>query len=58
MQILASGVYEKGGERTRLTQKRLVALASTMQKVTELMLKSEKKQEISSAVENQESAME
>lgn len=58
MHIMTSGVYEKCEVRTRLTQKQRVALASTMQKVTELMLKNEKKQEKNSAAENQASAME
>lgn len=37
-QIMSSGVYEKNGERIKLTQKQRVALASTLQKVSEFML--------------------
>jgi len=40
-QIMASGIYEKDGEKIRLTQKQRVALASTLQKVSEIMLGNE-----------------
>ena len=36
--IMASGVYESGGERIRLTQKQRVALASMLEKVSEIRL--------------------
>ena len=36
--IMASGIYEKDGQRTKLTQKQRVALASTLEKVSTLIL--------------------
>ena len=49
-QIMASGVYEKDGQRTRLTQKQRIALASTLEIVSGMRLdmsnkKGTKKQE-------------
>ena len=36
--FLTTGVYEKDGNRIRLTQKQRIALASTLQKVSDLTL--------------------
>ena len=41
MEIMASGVYVKNGERIRLTQKQRIALAETMTKVSEQILQRE-----------------
>lgn len=41
-QIMAQGVYEKNGQRIKLTQKQRVALAATLEKVSSLILNKQK----------------
>ena len=52
--IMSSGVYEKDGEKIRLSQKQRCALALTLQKISEMELKkdSSKKMEIVEGKEN------
>ena len=49
-EIMASGVYEKNGVRTRLTQKQRIALASTLEIVSEMRLDMDKTKKISKTV--------
>ena len=56
-EIMASGVYEKDGQRTRLTQKQRIALASTLEIVSGMRMdmsktKTTKKQEVSKVEQN------
>ena len=47
---MASGVYEKNGVRTRLTQKQRIALASTLEIVSEMRLDMDKTKKVSKTV--------
>lgn len=49
MEIMASGVYIRNGERIRLSQKQRIALADTMAKVSEQMLQKETQNKAKSA---------
>lgn len=54
MEIMASGVFIRNGERIRLSQKQRIALADTMAKVSEQMLQkdAQNKNKTANAVEN------